>query len=204
MPDIEELLDRALPFIKKWGVSLLFIPFIWVSAEQFWMALKWDISFSYRYPWPFGLRMFYIATDSFLLIIHEAGHTFFRIFGSRFMTILGGTFLEVFLPFMIFFYGWWNRQTFVAQLGMLLTGFAWLDSSAYAADAFYRRLPLIGNLPASAHDFNNMLRQLNILEHYMTVAWSFYAMGIICYILVLVMPLLERKKYQLAKIELDL
>ncbi|MFN1833760.1 hypothetical protein AB2B38_000755 [Balneola sp. MJW-20] len=204
MPELEDILNKSIPFLKKWGGALILIPFMWVSAEQFWMALKWEISFSYRYTYPFFLSPFYFMTDNFLLIIHEAGHTFFRVFGSRFMIILGGTFLEIFLPFVIFFYGWWNRRTFVAQLGMLLTGFAWMDSSAYAADAMFRRLPLIGGLGTSAHDFGNMLRDLNILDSYMTVAWTFYAIGIISYLLVIVMPFMERKSYKTSNIELKL
>lgn len=202
--DVEKILDKAIPFLKKWWFSIVCIPFCWVLAEQFWMALKWEISFSWIYPYPFFLSPFFFLIDNFLLIIHEAGHTFFRVFGSRFMAILGGTLLELLLPFLVFVWGWWNYNRIVAQLGLLLTAFAWIESSAYAADAFDRKMPLIGNLPKSAHDFYNIFTMHGILEHYMTVAWIMYWIGIITLLIFFFWPLLERKRYDYVDIDIEL
>lgn len=186
------------------GFSVLCIPFCWVMAEQFWMALKWKISFAWLYNYPFYLSPFFFLMDNFLLIVHEAGHTFFSLFGSRFIYILGGTLFEILLPFGIAVYGWFNRKRLVAQLSLLLTSFAWLESSAYAADALERRMPLIGNLPKSAHDFYNLFSMKGVLNDYMTIAWLMYSMGIITLLLFFFWPLIERKKYGQAEIELDL
>ncbi|MDZ7806777.1 MAG: hypothetical protein U5K71_06645 [Gracilimonas sp.] len=200
----EQTLDKALPHIKKWWFSVVCIPFCWVLADQYWMALKWEISFAWIYSYPFFLSPFFFLIDNFLLIVHEAGHTFFGMFGSRFITILGGTLLEILLPFVIFVYGWWNRQHLVAQLGLLMTGFAWIESSAYAADAMFRRMPLIGNLPKSAHDFFNLFSMKGILSEYMTFAWLMYWIGITTLLLFLIYPLIEREEYTSEDIELNL
>ncbi|MGN8224032.1 hypothetical protein [Gracilimonas sp. BCB1] len=163
--DFEHHFDKALPFIKKWWFSIVCIPFCWVLAEQFWMALKWEISFSWNYPYPFFLSPFFFLIDNFLLIVHEAGHTIFGFIGGRFLTILGGTLLEILLPFGIFIYGWYHHKRITAQTGLLLTAFAWIESAAYAADAMDRRMPLIGNLPKSSHDFYNLFSMKECLPN---------------------------------------
>lgn len=202
--DVEQTIDKALPHIKKWWFSVVCIPFCWILAEQFWMALKWDITFAWIYPYPFFLSPFFFFIDTFLLIIHEAGHTFFGFLGSRFLTILGGTLLEILLPFLIFVWGWWNYQRFVAQLGLLLTAFAWIESSAYAADAVVRRMPLIGNLPKSAHDFYNLFSMKGVLNDHMFYAWGMYWTGILLLALFFLYPLVERKRYESVEIDMDL
>lgn len=202
--DKEHFFDKALPYINKWWFSVVCIPFCWVLIEQFWMALKWEISFAWIYPYPFFLSPFFIFIDGFLLIIHEAGHTLFGFFGSRFLSILGGTLLEILLPFLIFVYGWWNYKRIVAQLGLLLTGFAWIESSAYAADAVARRMPLIGNLPKSAHDFYNLFSMKGILNDHMSYAWAMYWIGILILLLFLLYPLVERNRHESVEIDMEL
>lgn len=91
-----------------------------------------------------------------------------------------------------------------AQLGLLLTAFAWLETSAYAADAMARRMPLIGSLPKSAHDFYNLFSMKGLLDEYMTYAWSMYWIGILTLILFFLYPLFERKQYEHTNINLDL
>lgn len=202
--DLEHYFHKALPHIKKWWFSVLCVPFCWVLADQFWMALKWDITFAWLYQHPFFLSPFFFFIDNFLLIIHEAGHSFFSIFGSRFLTILGGTILEILIPVMIFLYGWWNYQRFVAQLGILLTSFAWIESSAYAADAVSRRMPLIGNLPKSSHDFYNLFSLKGVLNDYMIYAWGMYWIGILLLALFLFYPMIEPERHESVEIDLDL
>lgn len=202
--DFEKHFDKALPYIKKWWLSVVCIPFCWVLAEQFWMALKWEISFAWMYPYPFFLSPFFFFIDNFLLIVHEAGHSFFSFFGSRFLYIFGGTFFEIFLPTLIFAFGWWYRKRFTAQLGLLLTAFAWIESSAYAADALERRMPLIGNLPKSSHDFYNMFLMKGVMDDYMTISWTMYWIGIIILLLFFIWPMIEREHYQYADIEIDI
>lgn len=202
--DFSGYFDKALPYIKKWIFSIVCIPFCWMLVDQYWMALKWEISFAWMYTYPFYLSPFFFFIDNFLLIIHEAGHTFFGFFGNRFLAILGGTLFEILLPFVIFLFGWWNHQRITAQLGLLLTAFAWIESAAYAADALERKMPLIGNLPKSSHDFYNLFMMNGVLNDHMTYAWAMYWIGIITLLLFLFYPFLERKRYAHADIEMDL
>lgn len=193
-----------MPYIKKWWFTIVCIPFCWVLANQYWMALKWEISFAWMFDYPFFLSPFFFLIDNFLLIVHEAGHTFLGFFGNRFLTIAGGTLLEILLPFIIFVFGWWNYQRITAQIGLLFTAFAWIESAAYAADAMERKMPLIGNLPKSSHDFYNLFIMNGRLDNYMTIAWTMYWIGIITLLLFLLYPLIEREKYAHENIEIDL
>ncbi len=189
----KQTFQLILPYLKKWWFSIVFIPFCWVLMVQFWMALKWEISFAWLYDYPLFLTPFFLLIDGFLLIIHEAGHTFFSVFGSRFLTILGGTLLELLIPFLIAVYGWFNYKQIIAQIGLLLTGFAWLETSAYAADPMARRMPLLGNLPKSAHDFHNLFSMAGVLDQHMTFAWLMYWMGVACILLFLTYPIFNRQ-----------
>lgn len=85
-----------------------------------------------------------------------------------------------------------------------MTAFAWIESSAYAADAIDRRMPLIGNLPKSAHDFYNLFSMNGVLNDHMVYAWTMYWIGVITLALFFLYPLFERKKYEYADIEIDL
>lgn len=67
-----------------------------------------------------------------------------------------------------------------------------MDSAAYCADAMYRDLPLIGDLPKSSHDFYNLLTMTGILEYYKLIAWIFYLMGVLNLILGIIYPFLVK------------
>ena len=69
-----------------------------------------------------------------------------------------------------------------------------MDSAAYCADAKYQDLPLIGNLPKSAHDFTNLLNMTSLLEHYRTIAWIMYAIGFLALLGALLWPLFQKKE----------
>ncbi|MTI88201.1 MAG: hypothetical protein FH748_09555 [Balneolaceae bacterium] len=201
--DFHSFVSKTWPYVIKWWFSVVCIPFCWVLAHQYWMALKWEISFAWMYDYPFFLAPFFFFIDNFLLIVHEAGHTFFGLFGNRFLTIVGGTLLEILLPFGIFVYGWIAARRYTTQLGLLLTAFAWIESSAYAADALERRLPLIGNLPKSAHDFYNLFTRSGVLESHQEIAWGMYWVGILLLFIFLAWPVLETQKADYVDLKVD-
>ncbi len=120
-----------------------------------------------HFPWGF------LFVDNFLLIVHEAGHTFFSILGVRFITILGGSLFQILLPLMILSYCWINQQKTGIQLSLCLVGYSWLDVAGYAADGGARQLPLIGGLGTEAHDWYNLLHQMDALEHDITFSVVF-------------------------------
>ncbi len=191
-------------FLKKWGLSILFILFSWYLFKQFWWALRFNIFFAVSYDHVFGFNAIFFLMDSLTLIIHEAGHTILGIFGWRFLTILGGTLFQLILPLLIVIYGWQNRKLFTTQLALFWLGFSWFDTAAYCADAFNRQLPLIGNLPKTAHDFFNILDTLNLFEHYKSIAWILYAIGVIICIMSVLWPLFISKEMEPITLDLEL
>lgn len=202
--DIENVIDRFLPYLRKWFfTSLLFIP-AWILVEKYWLTLGTNINFAHNYPLPFFYSPFHFVMDNVTLILHEAGHTIFGVFNWRFLTILGGTLMQLLIPFSLFISTWWKRQRYLSQAFLFWLGFGWLRASAYCADAYYQQLPLIGGLPKSAHDYTNMLSMLNILDKYMTVAWTMFGIGVSILLLSLIFPILERKEYETIDLKKEL
>lgn len=86
--------------------------------------------------------------DSFmhniLLPIHEAGHVLLIPFGE-FMTILGGSMLQLALPFAIAVaFVIRNRDNFAAALCLWWTSVSLLDLSPYIYDSLHPQLTLLG------------------------------------------------------------
>lgn len=122
---------RQRLWFETWGSSVLLLPFCVVFALEgggFWLG-----------------EALWTVVHAFDLIIHEAGHFFFRFFG-RFMMIAGGSLLQLLLPALFVFQGAYWSNKLGTQLALLLLGQNFVDVSVYAADAQARALPLIGNL----------------------------------------------------------
>ena len=186
--------DKMLTFIGRWWFTIFLLLPTWILVEQFWMALSRNILLAVNYPYAFFVAPFFFVLDNLILIIHESGHTIFGIFRWRFLTILGGTLMELLIPFLLFISAWLKHQKVLAQFSLFVLGYAWFDSSAYCMDAYYQQLPLIGNLPKSAHDFTNMLSSLNLLDHYKTISWFMFLIGFIVIILSLAWPAFYSQK----------
>lgn len=201
--DAEKLLSLSKEYLKKWWASLLILPFAIYSVHQIYWALNFNIFFAVNYDYPFPLNILYFFIDSFLLIVHEAGHTFFGIIGVRFITILGGSLLQILIPGFILGYFWINRQYLGIQFSLSLVGFSWLDIAGYAADAGARELPLIGGLGKESHDWYNLLAQIDALEYDLYFALIFTSLGIACYLWALLMPI-NRNDYQEVDLKLNL
>lgn len=200
--NMNTLKEKAFPFLKTYWFSIILIFWSWFIVKQFYMTIEYNILLAVSYKHVLGFSIIYFVMDNLTLIIHEAGHTIFGLFGWRFLTVLGGTLLQMLIPFVLFIVSWRNRQIIAAQLSLYWLGFAWLDSAAYCADAYSQDLPLIGNLPKSSHDFLNILSDLNILDHYMTVAWVLYFIGILILLSGILLPLLKTR--QTNYVDLDL
>ncbi|MCW9708277.1 hypothetical protein [Fodinibius salsisoli] len=201
--DTPKLKNSAVDLLKKWWCSLFILPFIAFSIHQIYLALNYNIFFAVNYDYPFPLGVIHLFIDNFLLIVHEAGHTFFSILGVRFITILGGSLFQILLPLMILSYFWVNHQKIGIQLSLCLVGYSWLDVACYAADGSARQLPLIGGLGAKSHDWYNLLHQVNALEHDITFGVIFSVLGILCYTAALSYPLFF-KRYKTISLDLNL
>ena len=203
---MEAFIDRIIPLVKRWGFSLLLLPFIWISLEQFWMAIRVDILYAVNYPYPFFIWPIMFVIDNVSLIIHEGGHFIFGLFGWRFLGILGGTLMGLLIPFLLFLTAWSKKQFTLAQFSLFWTGFTWLETAAYCYDAVATKMPLIGDLPITAHDFRNLLMQTKLLNEHETLAWLFYTLGVICFVMALLWPLRNRPEpeMQYQNLKLDL
>ncbi len=104
------------------------------------------------------------------------------------------------MPWLIFFAialsAWLKRQVYLTQFGLFWLSYSWFDAAAYCMDAYYQNLPLIGNLPKSAHDYTNMLSMLKILHKYETVAWVMFGIAVVILLLSLAAPVLKRKEVE--------
>ncbi len=184
-------------------VQLVSTAIYYYSVHQAWWALEYNIFFSLNYDFPFPINMINIFVDAFLLTVHEAGHTFASILGWRTFTILNGSLFQLFIPALILAYFWFNNIKVGMQLSWYLLGFSFIDVSFYIADAQLRQLPLIGNLPKSAHDWYNLLYGWGALEMDHGIAVATCILGVICYGAALIIPLFY-KSYKQANIDLNL
>lgn len=186
----------AIAFLKKWWGSLLLIPFIWYSLDQAYLALQFNIFFAISYNFPFPINIVYIFFDGFLLTVHEAGHTFFSIFGWRTLTILAGSLFQLFIPLLILAYCWLNRLVVGLQFALFLVGFSLIDVAFYIADASQRQLPLLGNLSKEAHDWHNLLLKWHMLDHDHAIAVSLSIISVAIFFTALILPCFYTKYKQ--------
>lgn len=199
--DTDRLKTISKTFLKRWWASLLCLPFIIYSLHQIYWTLNYNIFFAVTYEYPFPLSIVHFFIDNFLLIVHEAGHTFFGLFGIRFITILGGSLFQILLPLAILGYCWINQKSIGMQFSFCLVGYSWLDVAGYAADGGARQLPLIGGLGKESHDWYNLLGRMDALEHDITFALWFVGFGVACYLWAMFIPFFHR---DYREVDLDL
>ncbi|MEI6237929.1 MAG: hypothetical protein WCP15_00150 [bacterium] len=131
-----------------------------------------------------GAYVYYFSLDpyshqifhSLNLVIHEAGHTLFMI-GGDFLSLAGGTILQLLVPLIFVMYFWSKNQKYSASI--LLAWFAanFFDVQIYVADAVKMQLPLLGG-DNVIHDWNEILFRLNALQYTDQIASFFNIAGI--------------------------
>lgn len=115
------------------------------------------------------------------LVFHEAGHVVFIPFG-RFMTILGGSLGQLIMPVVV---GAAllikNRDSFGASIGLWWLGQSMMDLAPYIGDARALQLQLVGGGTGQdrpgAHDWENILLDLNLIDHDIRIATVADALG---------------------------
>jgi len=125
----------------------------------------------------------YTFIDNADLVIHEAGHLFFFIFG-RFIYTAGGTLMQMILPSLIVWYFFRNHYRFGTQAAMLWLGQNLINISVYASDAQAKKLHLLGGNNVY-HDWAYMLGSLGILEYDAFAGYFFFGLAIIVFLLLL-------------------
>jgi len=108
------------------------------------------------------------------LVFHEAGHVIFIPLG-RFMTILGGSLLQVLVPLLctvVFLTR--HLDPFAASVTLWWTGASLIDLAPYINDARAQQMVLLGGFTGQDrpgyHDWNNILGQLGWLSFDHTLA----------------------------------
>lgn len=130
--------------------------------------------------------------DHFTLLIHEGGHGIFKIFGS-FIYTLGGTLMQILIALLFIFYFYTNKKNFGVQISLVFLGENLLNISKYASDAQAQRLPLIGGNKVY-HDWNFLLRKMNILEYDYLVGYIFILLAIVSFVIAMIVPLMHIDK----------
>ena len=108
------------------------------------------------------------------LVFHEAGHVIFIPLG-RFMTILGGSLLQVLVP-LLCTVAFLTRylDPFAASVTLWWTGASLIDLAPYINDARAQQMVLLGGFTGQDrpgyHDWNNILGQLGWLSFDHTLA----------------------------------
>lgn len=100
---------------------------------------------------------------NFNLIIHEAGHAIFRLFGE-FLMFLGGTLLQLMVPVGITAYFLVHRQFYSGSITLDWVVINLLDISRYMKDARAQQLPLLGG-EAVTHDWWWIFGRMNLLPY---------------------------------------
>lgn len=120
------------------------------------------------------------------LVFHEAGHVIFMIFGSRFLTILGGTLGQLLMPLAVILSFIKTRQNYSACVTGVWLAASLADVAPYAKDARAMDLVLLGGvtgLESGGHDWNNMLFELDWLHHDQLIGNLFIAAGYVTLLL---------------------
>jgi hypothetical protein len=115
--------------------------------------------------------------DGVNLVIHEAGHVIFRLFGE-FLMIAGGSLFQVIMPALFFGYFCYQRKFYSASLVLFWVGEGILNVSVYAGDSVVMQLPLLGGQD-SLHDWNYLLSSMNLLSATAQIAGAIRVLGTI-------------------------
>lgn len=170
--DIQNSLKKAKPFSNWDNFKRLIISIIILPIATYWVINRGE----------FGLL------DNIDLVIHEAGHFFFMLFG-KFIYTLGGTLMQIILPSIITSYFFRNNYRTGVQFGLLWLGQNFINISVYSADAQARKLPLLGGNKVY-HDWYYLLGELGILEYDYLVGYIFLGIATMVFIVSILMPLL--------------
>jgi len=203
--DSERFFFKAIPFLKKWGFSLLLIIPVWITIERVWFAMTTNILITLNYPYPPVLGFIFFVIDTIDLLLHEGGHTIFGLFGWRFLTILGGSLMAILIPFLLLLTAWGKKQRILAQACLFQMGYSTFVSTLYCADAYFKVLPLIGNDQSKAgHDYANMLSSFQMVNKNMEVAWVLFSFGVLFLIVSLIWPIFKKEELETIDLNNDL
>jgi len=112
-----------------------------------------------------------LLMDGVFVPIHEGGHLLFRFFGE-FVSVAGGTILQLLVPILLASYFLFHRQPQGVTFCFFFMFEQFLPISTYMADARAQDLPLltIGDAEDVIHDWNYLFGKLGVLDHDIQIA----------------------------------
>lgn len=116
-------------------------------------------------------RGIFLLMDGVFVPIHEGGHLLFRFFGE-FVSVAGGTILQLLVPILLATYFLFRRQAQGVTFCLFFLFEQFLPISTYMADARAQDLPLltIGDAEDVIHDWNYLFGKFGVLDHDMQIA----------------------------------
>ncbi|HEX6324870.1 MAG TPA: hypothetical protein VFZ36_14170, partial [Vicinamibacterales bacterium] len=115
------------------------------------------------------------------LVFHEAGHVIFGFLG-RFMSVLGGSLLQVAVPLIIAVASLRQGDRFGAAVGIWWAGQNLLDLAPYIADARRLQMVLLGGRTGAeveGHDWEYLLTELGWLHLDQTLGMAAHRLGLL-------------------------
>ena len=174
-PDMWPAVARLFLFPRKLGMQ-----------QSFWFRLACFVAMvSLSVPIFFKEDQAWIVQflHSINLLVHEAGHVVFRIFGNHVIISLGGSLFQCLVP-LIFCFALWikPKDLFGASIGLWWAFENVMDVVPYVADALPMRLHLINGVtgaesPYGFHDWNFILGETGHLVHYLQIAHTLAIIG---------------------------
>ena len=116
--------------------------------------------------------------DSLDLAIHETGHLVFS-FGGEFLTLLGGTLLQLLVPLAFLVALWRQGDRHGATVPLWWLGQNCWNISVYIKDARAQELPLVGG---GEHDWALMLAELDWLQRDQAIGGAVFFVGFVLYL----------------------
>jgi hypothetical protein len=116
--------------------------------------------------------------DGVFVPIHEGGHLLFRFLGE-FVSIAGGTILQLLVPILLASYFLFHRQAQGVAFCLFFMFEQLLPISTYMADARAQDLPLltVGSGEDVIHDWNYLFGALGVLDHDIQIAGTVRFLG---------------------------
>ena len=172
--DYKQSLKKAKA-LSNWDLFKRWIPSIIIFS----IALYWILN-----------RGHYGLIDNVDLVIHEAGHVFFSLFG-KFIYTLGGSLMQIIIPSVIAGFFFRNNYRTGVQVSFLWLGQNFINISVYAADARAQRLPLLGGHKVY-HDWHYILGEVGLLNADQEVGYIIFGIAILIFIVAVLMPLITQ------------
>jgi hypothetical protein len=119
-----------------------------------------------------------LLMDEVFVPIHEGSHLLFR-FAGQFFSIVGGTLLQLFVPFALAIYFFFRRQSQGVAFCIFFFFEQFLPVATYMGDARAQELPLltVGDSEYATHDWNYLFGKLGLLEHDTQIASAVRMIG---------------------------